>query len=319
MSTITVSRALRGSKLVANSTRERILAAASELKYVPNLLARGLVENRSATLGVIIHEFTNPFFAPIVSAIEGIAARRELLVVIGESGGDEVVEQRYVERFQQLRALAIFVHPATNAVGHLDVARKRGTPIVVLARRWDDGDFVTVDNVEGGRLAGQHVLSRGHRRIGFVTSGDPDNSPLQDRISGFREVLVSADVSVPDPWQIRMPKTSFEDGQIAADGLLALSERPSAVFTVTDRLAMGMIHRLLECGIRVPDDIAIIGFDDMPYAAYAQVPLTTLAIPVHRMGELAAGILFEDRDGMGPGEYRQIHLQPELVIRASSP
>ncbi len=295
------------------------MAAADALGYAPNLLARELVQNRTATVGVVIHELANPFFAPMVSAIETVAAKRGFLVVVGESGQDEEVERRYVERFQQLRIGGIIVTPVTPRVGHLAAARAGGTPVVVMARRWEDGDYVTADNVEGGRLVARHLLARGHRRIGLVRSEEPDNTAVQGRVLGFREDLMSAGITVPDEWDCRTQRTLIEDGMEAADRVLALSDRPSALFVTTDRKAMGVIRRLLERGLRVPEDIAVVGYDDIPYAACAQVPLTTVAIPMRRMGELAAEILFDRLDGAGPSEPRWVLLLPELVIRASSP
>lgn len=319
VSLITASRALRSGQLVAPATRERVLAAAVELGYAPNLLARGLVQNRTSTVGVVIHELANPFFAPLVSAVEAVAAKRGFLVVIGESGQDEAVERRYVERFQQLRIGGMIVTSATSRVDHLIAARTGGIPVVVMARRWEEGDYVTIDNVTGGQLVARHLLARGYRRIGLIRSADPDNTAIQERVLGFREVLASAGVTVPDRWDIRTQRTRIEDGMDAADRIVALADRPAGVFITTDRKAMGVVHRLLDRGLRIPEDIAIVGYDDIAYAACAQVPLTTVAIPMRRLGELSAEILFDRLDGVGPGEHRQVLLTPELVIRASSP
>lgn len=319
VSPITASRALRGSSLVARATRERVLAVAAELGYAPNLLARGLVQNRTATVGVVILELANPFFAPMVSAVETVAAKRGFLVVVGESGRDQEGERRYLEQFQQLRIGGIIVTPATRDLTHLAAARGGGTPVVAMARRWEAGDYVTADNVEGGRLVGRHLLARGHRRIGLISPEEPENSAMQDRVHGFREVLASAGVSVPPSWDIRTRQTLIEDGMEAADRLLLLPDRPSAIFVTTDRKAMGVIHRLRERGVRVPEDVAVVGYDDIPFAACAEVPLTTAAIPMRRIGELAAEILFDRLDGVGGDEHRQVLLLPELIIRASSP
>jgi len=319
VSPITASRALRGSSPVAQATREKVLAVAAKLGYAPNLLARGLVQNRTSTVGVIILELANPFFAPMVSAIETVAARRGFLVVVGESSRHEEGERRYVERFQQLRIGGIVVTPATSSVGHLAAAHACGTPVVVMARRWEDGDYVTADNVEGGRMAAQHLLGVGHRRIGLVSPDEPKNTAMQDRIFGFREVLAAAGIAVPSAWDIRTRGTLIEDGMDAADQILALADQPTAFFVTTDRKAMGLIHRLLERGVRIPEEIAVVGYDDIPFAAYTQVPLTTVAIPMRRIGELSAEILFDRLDGVGVSEPRQVLLMPELVIRASSP
>jgi DNA-binding LacI/PurR family transcriptional regulator len=193
--------------------------------------------------------------------------------------------------------------------------RAVGIPVVVLARRWKQGDFVSVDNEEGGRLAARHLLSRGHRRVAIAFSDNPENTAVQDRVLGFRETLAADGVAIPNEWDLRTPRTSFEDGDVAAERLLACRKRPSAV---TDRMAMALISRLLERGVRVPEDIAVVGFDDMPYARYAQMPLTTVSIPIRHMGELAASILFEQLDGR-VNKRHQVLLQPSLVPRVSCP
>jgi LacI family transcriptional regulator len=188
-----------------------------------------------------------------------------------------------------------------------------------MGRRWDDGDYVTADNVEGGRLVARHLLARGHRRIGLIRPEEPGNTALEDRVQGFLDLLEAAGVSLPVGWEIRTSTTLIEDGMEAADRLLDSPDRPTAIFVTTDREAMGVIHRLLERGIRIPEDIAVVGYDDIPFAACTQIPLTTIAIPMRRLGERSAEILFDRLDGVGSPERQHVLLPPELVIRASSP
>jgi LacI family transcriptional regulator len=319
VSLITASRAFSGGDLVAKATRDRILAAGAELGYTPNLLARGLVHNRTTTVGIVILELANPFFAPMVSAIQTVSAKRGFLVVIGESGRDEEGERRYIEQFLQLRIGGIIVSPVTSRLDHLWDARAGGTPVVVMARRWEDGDYVATDDVKGGELAARHLLEREHRRIGIVQLWDPDHTPVQARVLGFRQVLAAAGVTVHESWDLKVPGALIEHGVEAANRLLVLPERPTALFVTSDRKAIGVVHRLLARGVRVPEDVAVVGYDDIPYAACAQVPLTTVAVPKRPVGEMSAEILFDRIEGVAPVELRQILLPPELVVRASSP
>jgi LacI family transcriptional regulator len=188
-----------------------------------------------------------------------------------------------------------------------------------MARRWEDGDYVATDDVKGGQLAARHLLERGHRRIGLVQLGDPDHTPVQARVLGFRQTLATAGVQVREEWDLQVPGALIEHGVEAADRLLLLPERPTALFVTSDRKALGVIHRLLTRGVRVPEDVAVVGYDDVPYAACAQVPLTTVAVPKRPVGEMSAEILFDRIEGAVPAELRQILLPPELVVRASSP
>jgi LacI family transcriptional regulator len=318
-SVVTVSRALNGSPLVAESTTKRILEASAELGYIPNLLARGLVTDRTATVGVIIPELANPFFAPMVSGVEAVAAKREFLVVVGESRRTARDERRCVEQYQQFRIGGIIITPVTDELDHVMSARAAGTPVVVMARRWEQGDYVSTDDVEGGRLAADHFLKWGHRRIALIRRGDPRHTPVQATVQGFREMLGSVGVSIPETWDLQMPEGQIRDGIAAASRLLEQEALPSAVFVTSDRMALGVVHRLLERAVRVPEDVAVIGYDDIPYAETSRVPLTTIAVPKRLVGELAAEILFERYDGIGPAEPRQILLPPELVLRASCP
>lgn len=319
MSIVTASRALNANPLVAQTTRDRILAAQAELGYTPNLLARGLVTNRTATVGVVIPELSNPFFVPMVSAIESVAAKRRFLTVVGESRREEAEERLYVEQFRQFRIGGIVVSPATTRLDHLAAARAAGIPVIVMAWPWPDGDYVATDDVQGGRLAAQHLLARAHRRIGIVRMANPEHAPIQARIQGFREVLTSAGTSIRDAWDMPLPGTQIEDGIAAADRLLALPARPTALFVSSDRIAIGLIHRLLASGVRVPEDIALVSYDDIPYALPARVPLTTVAVPKSSLGERVANLLFLRYDGKGSTKPRQTLLAPELVVRASCP
>jgi len=316
---MTASRAFRHSNLVAQATRDRVLVAATELSYVPNLLARGLVQNCTATVGVVVLELANPFFIPMVSAIESIVSKRGLLVITGESGRDEGKERQYVEQFQQFRVGGIIVSPTSSRLDHLAAVRASGTPVVVMARQWEHGDYVATDDAMGGRLVAEHLLRRGHRRIGLVRREDPSHDPVRDRVLGFRRTLAAAEIKVPDEWDIRVPGSQIAHGVEAVERLLLASERPSAIFVTSDRMALGVVNRLLEQGIRVPEDVVVIGYDDIPYAACARVPLTTVAIPVHLLGEISAGILLSRLDGAARAEPSRVLLSPELVIRASCP
>jgi LacI family transcriptional regulator len=319
VSPITASRALRSSGVVAQATKDRVLAAAVELGYVPNLLARGLVQNRTATVGVVVLELANPFFVPMLSAVESIAAKRSFLVVVGESGREADKERRYVEQFQQLRIGGIIVTTASRRFEHLAAARVGGTPVVLMARRWDEGDYVTADHVAAGRLVAKHLLARDYRRIGLVWTHELENPSIQERIVGIRQVFADAGAQLKPQWDLQTPTTLLEDGMDAADRYLAMHDRPRAVFVSTDRQAMGFVERVVAHGVRVPEDMAVVGYDDIPFAACARVPLTTVAIPMRRMGELAAEILFDRLDGVPSSEPRQVLLQPELIVRASSP
>lgn len=319
VSMITASRALRDVSVVADETRRRVRAAAARLDYTPNLLARWLSERRSRTIGVVIHELDYAYFSPIVGALQARARSEGYLVITAESHRTVELEQEIIERFRQLMVSAILVHPSSSAAEHLAAARQEGTPVIAFARPWEFGDSVAVDNPEAGRMAARFLLKRRRRRVAVVGTSDPENIPAQKRLAGLREVMGEVGFPPPPPeWQVLMAGTTFENGGDAADHLVR-HPLPDAVFCATDRLAFGLINRLLEIGVRVPEDVAVVGCDNIPHGAYSQVPLTTVAMPVGRMAELVTRTVFERIEGSGQPRPVQELLAPELIVRRSCP
>jgi LacI family transcriptional regulator len=318
---MTVSRVFSANKLntVSEETQARVLAASEALGYSPNLLARGLVQNRTTTVGVVVLELANPFFAAIVSGIQVACAKRGFLTVVGESGRDEFAERRYIEQFRQFRTAGVIVSPVTRSLAHLIETRDGGTPVVVLERRWRKGDCVSADDNLGGQLVARHFLRRGFRRVGLVRQPDPDHSAVRSRVRGFRHTLAASGVRILPEWDLQASGSSIEQVAEVVDRLLQAGGGPSALFAVSDVMAIGIIHRLIERGVRVPEDIAVVGYDDIPFAACAQVPLTTVAIPKQSLGDTSVRLLFDRIDKSSPDAAQQISMSPELIIRSSSP
>jgi LacI family transcriptional regulator len=319
VSSMTVSRVFRSTGSVSKDTREQVLAAGAALRYAPNLLARGLVQNRTTTIGVVVLELANPYFSAMVGGIQAACAKMGFMTVVGESGRDADAERRYVEQFRQFRVSGIIVNPVSRWLNHLSEARDGGTPVVVMERHWNKGDCVATDDVLGGQFVAQHFLDRGYDRIGLVRFADPDHSAIRARVGGFRHKLETAGVSIPPEWDLQVLGSSIESGMAVAEQLISGGHCPRALFVTSDRLAMGVIHQLLHHGIRVPQDVAIVGYDDIPFAACAQVPLTTVATPKRGLGEMSVKLLFNRIDEAAPTERQRIVLSPQLVVRESSP
>jgi len=297
VSAITVSRAFAGTAPVAGPTRQRILAAAEELGYVPHLLARGLARGRSTMIGVLVNELSNPFYTPPIDAIQAVAHDKNYMLVIAQSLRQPAVEIECVRQFREIRVAGLIVVPVAPQSDHLVHLRSQGTAVVAMSRVWPQGDYVAVDDVAGGHMAGEHLVQLGHQHIGCLALDDPTHSGIRARVQGLRQ----------------------ENGLQAADAFLALSEPPAAVFVTSDRLAMGFMQGLLNKGVRIPDDIAIVGYDDILYAEVLSVPLTTIALPKYEMGQRAAQILFDRIEhGATADDLRQVLLPPQLVVRASS-
>ena len=318
VSPITASRAFSGTHPVAEKTRDRVFQAAEELGYVPNLLARALVHKRSPIIGVVVLELINPFFTHILDAVQAVAREKGYMILVNQSERQPDTERASVHQFRQMRVAGVLITPATTDLEHLLFLEAEGTPVVVVARRRDGGDYVTVDDFAGGRIAGEHLIQIGHRRVGCVAHDEPHNVAVQDRVQGFQHALREAGCVFLPQCTIHTESLRMADAIQAADAFLDLPERPTAVFVTADCLAIGFIHRLRERGMRVPDDVAVVAYDDIRYAEFLEVPLTTVALPKHEMGQQAAQILFERIEANeAHSEPRQIMLEPQLIVRAS--
>jgi LacI family transcriptional regulator, galactose operon repressor len=317
VSPITVSRVINGGNLVSEQTRRAVLEAIEELGYKPNLLARSLVHGSAAPLvGFVATELANPFYAPLISAVQEVARLRDHLVVIADSERHLANEATYLQQFERLRIGGVLVTPLSPDSGPLETLRSAGVPVVVVARRWEDGDYVTADNTLGGRMVGSHLLDLGHRHIAVVALDEPGHTAAADRLAGFRARLAESNLEAPTIWTKSL---STSEGASSAGEILALSPRPTAVFVMADRLAIGVVHELLKCGIGVPDELSVVGYDDIHYSAFLEVPLTTVALPTAEIGRIAAEILFDRMAAGASAEpWRQVLLPPRLVIRAST-
>jgi len=318
LSPSTVSRALRDSPRVSEETKRRVLEAARELGYMPNILARGLAQATAEIIGCLILDLANPFFVTVVQAIEEAIDKKGYIAVVSETRREQEVEKRLVERLKTIRPAGLIITPVLKEIDHL-LAFAQKTPLVLVGRECHALSYVTVDNLYGGRVVGEYLISLGHTRIGVIMSGEPYNFPEKDRVEGLRRVLKEAGLKLPDQWQLVGGRNDMESGLRAAKMWLELDERPSAVFAVTDLLAMGFIHGVRQAGAKVPDDVAVVGFDDIYFAPFFEVPLTTMALPKYEMGRIAVELLFDKiESGIKPANrIDHIILRPELVVRES--
>lgn len=321
ISASTVSRALRGSHEISEEVRARVEQTAREINYTPNLMARSLVRASSESIGCLILQFANPFFIPLIQAIEDVFDENGYAVLISQSHRRLDVEKRVLERFAMAKVDGAIVTPLLKEMDHLQRFRKLGIPMVIAARVASGFDCISVDNRMGGKLIGEHLVKSGHRHIGAAISGEPFNEPERSRILGLLDFTNEADAECRQEDILSAGSNDVQGGERAAAQWMSLPVRlrPTAMFCSNDRMAMGFIHSLTQAGLRVPDDVSVAGFDDIPFAAYLEVPLTTIAIPKYEIGRLAAEKIL--RRLAGEKQTRKpepMLLQPELVVRKST-
>jgi LacI family transcriptional regulator len=315
----TVSRALGGEtrSLVNDETAERVQRVAEELGYRPNPIARGLKTNRSFTIGVIIPDITNPLFPPILRGIEDRLEADGYTALVVNTDNDARRERHHVETM-----LARQVDGLISATARLDhelpATVASGLPIVLVNRSADDHSVAaaTVDDHEGIRLAVEHLTALGHRRIGHL-AGPQNTSTGRRRRAGFVDAMRAAGLHVSES-EIRVCGSfNVREGAIACAELLGTAPELTAVVAANDLLAIGCYDTFEERGLRCPDDISVVGFNDMPLVDHLRPPLTCVRVPQREIGMAAADLLLA-RLGHEDTEPRDVLLEPNLIVRGST-
>jgi len=314
----TVSNVLNRPELVAPATRRRVLDAISRLGYVRNDSARQLRAGRSRTIAIVVLDVTNPFFTDVVRGAEATAEAGHAVLVVCNSGEDPARERRHLDLLEEQRVQGVLITPVDDGPdSRLEQLISRGTPVVLVDResRHHDRCSVAVDDVLGGRLAGAHLVGQGHTRVSYV-GGPFAIRQVADRHAGAAEALGDgAALRV-----VQTPSLTVAAGRQAAEQLadLAPAERPTAVFCANDLLALGVLQEMTLRGLRVPQDVAIVGYDDIEYAAAAAVPLSSVRQPREQLGRTAIELLLEEVHDGALHQHRHVVFKPELVVRASS-
>lgn len=317
VSAATVSHVINGTRFVREETRARVVAAMEALGYRPNALARSLRRNTTHTLGVIVPDNSSHFFAEMAHSIEEESWRREYSVMLCNSQGDAEKEAAYIEVLLQRHVDGVVLVAAGESHEHLHRLVARRIPVVAIGYAIPELeiDAVLVGNVHGGLLATQHLLNLGHRHIACIT-GPAGAIPSLDRVAGYRQALSEGQAELYEPWIVE-GDFSFESGYQAAQRLLALPERPTAIFACNDSMAIGAMLAVSEAGLRVPDDLSVVGFDNISIAAYTNPRLTTVEQPHRQMAAVAAALLAERiADWNRPAQ--RVLVDTTLIVRSSS-
>jgi len=317
----TVSNVLNRPDRVAAATRARVEDAMRSMGFVRNESARQLRAGTSRSLAYVMLDAGNPFFTDVSRGIEDAALLEGLSLVLCNSSQLAEREARHLELLEQQRVQGVLVTPVDPTSPVLDALRGRGTPVVIVDRTREDESFcsVAVDDVLGGRLAAEHLLDRGHRRLAFV-GGPRSLGQVQDRWDGARAACRDHEhATAVDLRAIETDSLDVAAGRAAGEVIAGLASRvrPTAAFCANDLVALGLLQQAIGSGVRVPEELAIVGYDDIEFAGAAAVPLTSVRQPRRELGEAAAALLLEEAGG-GRHEHRQIVFTPQLVARRSS-
>ncbi len=316
----TVSNVLNRPGMVSAATRDRVERAMAELGFVRNESARQLRAGTSRTLAYVMLDGTNPFFHDVAQGIELAADDADLALFICISNGRPAREEVHLDRLMQLRVQGILITPVNPESAVLDELSRRGIPVVIVDRVRAGGGFcsVAVDDVLGGRIAVEHLVEQGHRRVAFI--GGPDSiGQVRERLAGARQVWAELGRDPGDLIHLPTEAMTVGEGRSAGERLAGLParRRPTAAFCANDLIALGLLQQAIGSGRRVPEDLAIVGFDDIEFAAAAAVPLTSVRQPRQELGRAAAQLLLDEAANPGHA-HQQATFIPELVARAST-
>lgn len=316
----TVSNVVNRFPHVAPGTRARVEKALEELNYRPNLAARNLRRGRSGLIGLVVPEIGSPYFSELAAHLAVAAEDRSWTVLIDQTGGDPARERAFLEG-----AAAGFVDGLVFSPWGLGAAELTRTaediPLVLLGERTGEGvaDHIAIDNVAAAREATEHLLALGRRRIAAVgLQSHLTNETARPRRDGYRAALRAAGHAVPEQFEVEVSALHRADGSAAMQALLALPERPDALFCFNDQLALGAVRAALEAGLDVPGDLAVVGFDDIEDGRYSTPSLTTIAPDKSAIAVRALECLAERLGGDRPDGARDIVVPHRLVVRESS-
>jgi DNA-binding LacI/PurR family transcriptional regulator len=317
VSVATVSRVMNEQDCVRSETRDKVLAAVDALGYRINHLARNLRTSESRLLLTMVPDVGNPFYAQVVRGIDSVARRHGYFVMLCDTGADAGREQSYFDMLRARRADgAICLDPDT--IQQAMASQATGLPWVACCE-FDPGvavPYVGIDNWLAAADAVEHLIERGHRRIGFINS-DPRYLYARQRHRGYVDAMTAAGLNVAPRWTRTVQSLEYADGAAAALELMAQPQAPTAIFAVSDTLAIGVLSGLRQLGKRVPEDVAVIGFDDIALASQVEPGLTTISQPMRLLGETAAKLLLR-RLGDPDMEVAGVLLKHSLVLRGST-
>jgi LacI family transcriptional regulator len=312
----TVSNVLNRPDVVSPKTLERVQKTIAELGFVPNGFARQLRSGYSRTIGLVVPDVANPFFTEVARGVEDAASKRDYAVFLCNSDESLEKENKYLSVLIQQQVRGVLITPSDSKSHQYENLRERGISVALLDTETKNASqcSVSVDDVRGGEIAIEHLASLGHKEIAWVTG--PETIPqVADRTAGVMRAAKIAKVEISI---IRVALMNSAQGTDAVKKILALKKMPSAIFCGNDLLAFGVMRGLLDAGKKIPEDVSLLGYDDIAFGNSAAVPLSSISQPAYQLGVTAAELLISECEESEEHAHQQIKFQPQLVVRAST-
>lgn len=319
VSTAAVSKALNGGTDISEATRKRILAICAEVGYTRNQAARSLVTRSSAMIGLLIPDISTPIYPEIFKGLDAEAKKRGLTLFLCDTNRNRDIEKDYIRILMEQRAQGIIVAPVGNDVRHIHDTLRGSIPIIFIGGKVNDDmdNYVATDNTLGSRLAVSHLADLGHRRIAMICD-NYGTKTKQDRIAGFQAEMAARGLEQRIIAGSADHPEGMEYGYRSLMAIARSSNLPTAVYTSSDMVALGVMKAAREAGLRIPEDFSLVGYDDILFASLPMVMLTTIAQPRFEIGRQAVELLCQ---AMSPGREGRKHratVQPTLVVRSTT-
>ena len=316
VSTATVSRVLNNHQHISEDTRSKVISAIEQLDYQLNRVARRLRMERTQILGLIISDIANPFFTSVVRGIEDVAYENEYSLLLCNSDEHPAKEELYIRVLMGEKVAGVIISPTDENSTAAKALIESRIPVVAMDRRLChlDVDTVIVDNVQGAYDAVAHLIRLGHCRIALI-GGPVQITTARERQEGYEKALQDYGLPV-DETLVRVGDFKQDSGYCTAGELLALDDPPTAIFAANNLMTLGALNAIHEKGLNIPRDVAIVGFDDMPWAPSLDPPLTTISQPTYDMGRTTADLLLK-KIADNNRENVEIKLHPTLIVRRS--
>lgn len=312
---ITVSRVINNDGYISVETRQKVEAAVKALDYIPNSLGPSLRSKRTQTLALVLSDITNPFWTTVARGVEDAANKRGYHIIIGNTDESPEKQEEYLLFLLKKQVDGFLFVPASYNAS--DILQKRRVPFVVLDRRFPSSevDVVRCDSFGGAYGLTEHLIKLGHRQIAIIT-GRQDHATACDRVDGYLKAFAEADINASQ--QVYWGEFTQDAGYENTQKVLETHPRPTAIFAANNFIAIGVMRALRDAGLRVPEDISVVAFDDLPAAITIDPFFTVAAQPAYEMGQMATELLLSRLAGDSSRDYQEIVLPVEIIIRKSS-
>ncbi|MEX4589832.1 substrate-binding domain-containing protein [Haemophilus influenzae] len=315
VSTSTVSHVINGSRFVSDEIREKVMRIVAELNYTPSAVARSLKVRETKTIGLLVTATNNPFFAEVMAGVEQYCQQHQYNLIIATTGGDAKRLQQNLQTLMHKQVDGLLLMCGDSRF-QADIELTISLPLVVMDWWFTElnADKILENSALGGYLATKALIDAGHRKIGIIT-GNLKKSVAQNRLQGYKNALSEAKIALNPHWIVES-HFDFEGGVLGIQSLLTQSSRPTAVFCCSDTIAVGAYQAIQQQGLRIPQDLSIMGYDDIELARYLSPPLSTICQPKAELGKLAVEALLQRIKN--PNEnYRTLVLEPTCILRGS--